>query len=265
MSDWREANRAFWDERVPIHVGSDFYDVEGFLAGESALRPFEPDELGDVAGATLLHTQCHFGLDTLSWARRGARVTGLDFSAPAIDAARDVAARAGLEAEFVQADVLDAPRALGGRRFDVVYTGLGAIIWLPDLARWAETMAALVAPGGRFYLVEFHPITDVFADDDLTVTRSYFAPGELVIDEAGTYTDPQATTLHNRTVEWQHGLGDVVSALIGAGLRVELLREHDDTAFARWPFLVRDGRTWRMPDGMPSLPLMYSLRASAPA
>jgi hypothetical protein len=165
----------------------------------------------------------------------------------------------------VQADVLDAPRALGGRRFDVVYTGMGAIIWLPDLARWAETMAALVAPGGRFYLVEFHPITDVFADDDLTVTRSYFAPGELVIDEAGTYADPDAATVHNRTVEWQHGLGDVVSALIGAGLRVELLREHDATAFARWPFLVRDGRTWRMPDGMPSLPLMYSLRASAPA
>ena len=133
--EWLALNRALWDERVPIHVASSFYDVDAFLAGGSTLRPFEVEEVGAVAGLTLLHAQCHFGLDTLSWARRGARVTGLDFSEPAIAAARKLAADAGLEAEFVASDVYEAAGALGGRRFDVVYTGLGALNWLPDVAR----------------------------------------------------------------------------------------------------------------------------------
>jgi SAM-dependent methyltransferase len=265
VTDWRETNRRLWDERVPIHVDSEFYDVEGFLAGASTLRPFEVREVGDVAGATLVHPQCHFGLDTLSWARRGAQVTGLDFSAPAIEAARDLAGRASLDAEFVHADLYDAPEALGGRRFNVVYTGLGAIIWLPDIERWARTMAALLAPGGRFYLTEFHPVTDIFADEDLSVAHPYFIEGAVTYEEPGTYADLAAPTEHNRSVEWHHGLGEVVSALIAAGLRIEMLREHDHTLFPRWPFLVRHGAVWRLPEGTPSLPLMFSVRATLPA
>jgi SAM-dependent methyltransferase len=220
---WREVNRALWDERVPIHTAGEFYDVPGFLAGGSRLLPFELEELGEVEGATLVHPQCHFGLDTLSWARRGARVTGLDFSAPAIEAARKIAARAQIEAEFVQADAYEASSALGGRRFDVVYTGRGAINWLPDIDRWAEVMASLLAPGGRFYMSELHPFTDVFADEQLSVERSYFERGPWLWDEPGTYADPTAQTTHNRTVEWVHGIGDVVSALARAGPAVELL------------------------------------------
>jgi SAM-dependent methyltransferase len=260
--DWIAINKAMWDERVPIHVASEFYDVEGFLAGDSTLRQFELDELGGVDGLTLVHPQCHFGLDTLSWARRGARVTGLDFSAPAIAAARDLAARAGIEAEFVHANVYDAPAVLAGRRFDLVYTGLGAINWLPDVDRWARTMARLLAPGGRFYLAEFHPFTDVFADDDLTLALSYFERGALHYDEPGTYADLDAQTTHNRSVEWQHTMGEVVSAVAGAGLRIELLHEHDYTLFPRWPCLERSaGGIYRFPAGTPALPLMYSLRA----
>ena len=141
-----ELNRAWWDERVPIDVASEFYDVEGFRAGGSSLRPFEVEEVGDVADRSLLHLQCHFGLDTLSWARRGARVSGLDFSQPAIEAARALAADTGLDAEFSVADVYDAPAVLGGRRFDVVYTGIGAINWLPDMERWARVVAELLEP-----------------------------------------------------------------------------------------------------------------------
>jgi SAM-dependent methyltransferase len=259
--DWAATNRAMWDERVPIHVGSDFYDVEGFLAGTTTLRPFELEELGDVAGRTLVHPQCHFGLDTLSWSRRGARVTGLDFSAPAVDAARDVAARAGLDAEFVQADVYDAVQALGGRRFDVVYTGLGAINWLPDIERWASVMASLAAPGGFLYLAEFHPFSHVFGDDDLTVEYSYFHDEPFDFPSSGAYADPTARTVHNRTFEWNHGIGAVVSALIGAGFELEFLHEHDSTLFARWPFLRGERGAFRMPEGLPSLPLLYSLRA----
>jgi SAM-dependent methyltransferase len=264
--DWAATNRAMWDERVPIHVGSDFYDVDGFLAGATTLRPFELEELGDVAGRTLVHPQCHLGLDTLSWARRGARVTGLDFSAPAVDAARDVAARAGLDADFVQADVHDAVQALGGRRFDVVYTGLGAINWLPDIERWAQVMVELLEPGGTFYLAEFHPFSWVFGDDDRSVDASYFSDGPLVFDDPpGTYADLAAPTHHNRSIEWNHGLGETVSALISAGLWIELLHEHDYTLFPRWPDLqVSERHFYRLPDGEPSLPLMYSLRATLP-
>jgi 2-polyprenyl-3-methyl-5-hydroxy-6-metoxy-1,4-benzoquinol methylase len=256
-----ELNRTWWDERVPIHVASDFYDVDGFKAGATALRPFELEEVGDVSGRSLLHLQCHFGLDTLSWARLGARVTGLDFSGPAVATARSLAADTGLDAEFVVADVHDAPAALGGRRFEIVYTGIGALNWLPDLRRWAQVVAQLVEPGGFLYLSEFHPVETVFAEDDLTVEYDYFQREPFLLDEPGTYADPTARTTQDRTEEWQHPLGEVVSAVIDAGLQVELLHEHDFTLVLRWPFLEERGGGYRMPAGRPRVPLMYSVRA----
>jgi SAM-dependent methyltransferase len=267
VSEWRDTNRTWWDERVPLHVSSSLYDVEGFLAGGSKLFDFVVEEVGDVAGATLVHPQCHFGLDTLSWARRGATVTGLDFSQPAVAAARDLAARAGIDdAEFVQGDVYEAPALLGGRRFDVVFTGMGALNWLPDVERWARVMAALLRPGGRFSIAEAHPFANVFAEDSLTVVNPYFEPeGFVWEDDGGSYAAPGAATEHNRTIEWSHGIGAVVSALTAAGLRIEWLHEHPFTFVAGWPFLVRDGRVHRLPDDVPALPLMYSLLATAPA
>jgi SAM-dependent methyltransferase len=256
-----ELNRTWWDERVALHVASDFYDVDSFTAGRVTLQPFELEEVGDVAGRSLLHLQCHFGLDTLSWARRGARVTGLDFSAPAVEAAARLASGAGLDADFVAGDVYDAPAVLAGRRFDVVYTGLGAIGWLPDIERWAQVVAELVAPGGFFYLSEFHPITWVLGDD-MSIERDYFDRGPHGFDYPGTYADEQAETVNNRTEEYQHTLGDVVSAVIAAGLTIEFLHEHDYTLFGAWPVLERqeEGR-YRFPAGRPRLPLMYSMRA----
>jgi SAM-dependent methyltransferase len=263
VSDWRETNRANWDERVPIHVASEFYDVASFKAGQERLRPFEISEVGDVTGKDLVHLQCHFGIDTLSWARRGARVAGLDFSGPAIREARRLAAELGLDATFVCSDVYEAPRALDGRRFDIVYTGLGALNWLPDIRSWAGIVATLLRPGGFLYLAEFHPFSWVFGDENLTAVHDYFHGEEpQVWDEPGTYADPDAETVHNRTYEWNHPLGEVLSAVIGAGLVLESLREHDYTLFSRWPFLEKHGSgTYRLPEGMPTLPLMYSLRA----
>jgi SAM-dependent methyltransferase len=265
--EWFEANRAFWDERVPIHVGSDFYRVRQFLEGEEQLRDFELAELGDrVGGRTLFHPQCHFGQDTLSWARHGATVTGLDFSAPAVDAARQLAIDAGIDAEFVCAPVYDAVDALGGRTFDVVYTGLGAICWLPDLERWASVMAALCRPGGTFYLAEFHPfaytLDEQATEPELRVRHDYF--GKVWHDDTeggGTYADLTAVTEHDETWERMWTIGEVVSAVADAGFRIELLHEHEGTLFQLLPFLEqRDGR-YRLPDGMPSMPMMYSLRA----
>ncbi|RKN24197.1 class I SAM-dependent methyltransferase [Micromonospora musae] len=227
-TDWRTANRANWDERVPIHVAGSFYDLPGFVAGRNTLRDFEVAEVGEVAGKELLHLQCHIGLDTLSWARRGAIVTGLDFSAPAVEVAEGLAAQIGVTtARFVTADVYDAVQALNGRTFDIVYTGFGALCWLPDIARWAQTAADLVAPGGFLYLAEFHPFTDVLAEDGRTVEGDYFQRDPIVVDAPGTYADPNAPITAGLTVEFLHGVGDVVSALAAAGLHLEFLHEHN--------------------------------------
>lgn len=258
----REANRQMWDERVPIHLKSDFYDVPGFLAGTSHLRDFEREELGDVRGKSLAHLQCHFGLDTLSWAREGAHVVGLDFSEPAIVAARGLADQLELNAEFVVGDVYRAPDVLG-RRFQIVYTGLGAISWLPDLDRWAAVVAGLLEPGGVFYMPEFHPFTEVFADNDFSIRHHYFDQGVPFVDEeGGTYTDPDAETVHNEDYSWTHPVSAVITSLIGAGLHLELFHEHEYTLFRRFEGLEHhpEDRTYRFPESHPRLPLMYSIR-----
>ncbi|MGP3917181.1 class I SAM-dependent methyltransferase [Nonomuraea sp. 10N515B] len=263
--DYLTTNRANWNARVPIHVASDFYDVEGFKAsGRSVLRPFEVAEVGDVSGRRLAHLQCHLGLDTLSWARLGAEVTGLDFSSDAIHHARRIAAEGGIRARFVTADVYDAAEALG-ETYDIVYTGIGALVWLPDLTRWAETVAALLNPDGFLYLAEFHPFADILDDETGTkVTHDYFASGPHVWDEPYTYTGGELSE-HRTSVQFQHGLGEVVSAVAAAGLRVEFVHEHDHTLFRRYATLSNDGTGYRLPEGAPKIPLMYSLRAAAPA
>jgi SAM-dependent methyltransferase len=262
--DWRELNRAMWDERVPLHVESGLYDVAGFKKGKSSLRAFEEEELGAVSGKELVHLQCHIGLDTISWARKGARVVGLDFSEPAIDVARRLAAETEVEAEFVCADLYAAPEALG-RRFDVVYTGIGALCWLPDITKWARVVSELMKPGATLYLVEVHPLTDAMADATLDFEYDYFHdPAGHVFEESGSYAAPLARTRHNRSIAWRHPIGDVVTALAARGLRVESLREHDFTVFLRWPFLEeRADGTFHLPPNMKRLPLLYSLKACA--
>jgi SAM-dependent methyltransferase len=265
-TEWFEANRANWDERVPIHVASTFYDVAGFLEGRNSLQPFERDEVGDVSGLRLLHLQCHFGMDTLSWARLGAHVTGLDFSEPAIDQARGLAAQAGIEARFVCANVYDAGDVLAGEQFDLVYAGVGSLVWLPDAARWARVAASLLAPGGRLYLADGHPLSEVLADDSLVVENSYFGREPQVWDSQGTYTDGSTDTVHNRTYQWAHPISEVISGVLDAGLRLDFFHERDFSLFRRWPFMEfhpEDG-TYRMPAGMPSIPTMYSLGATKP-
>lgn len=263
VDDWWRLNHAWWDERAPIHVASKFYDVDGFIAGRCTLAPFEPVEVGEVRDKSLVHLQCHFGLDTLSWARRGANVTGLDFSRSAIDAAAELAERIGVKARFVCADVYDAVAALR-QTFDVVYTGHGALIWLPDLARWASVVSQLLKPGGRFYLSEFHPIVDTMAGDRFEIEGCYFhEQAGIVWDEpGGSYADPHAVTKNNRTIEFRHPLSDVWQALHDAGLRIDLFRERDFTLFPRWPFLEKypDG-SYRLPHDKPRFPLLYALRA----
>lgn len=275
-----ELNRAWWDGVVPVHEASRGYDRDGFLRGEKALCPVELAELGLlVAGKTLLHLQCHFGIDTLNWARLGATVTGLDFSAPAIEAAQRLSAESGIPGRFVCANVYDAATALGGERFDVVYTGIGALCWLPDVRAWAAVVAACVAPGGVFYLYEGHPMLwslDHERDDGaLAVRFPYFERPEPTISETdGTYVDgPKLPP--RRNCEWNHGVGEIVSALIEAGFAIEFVHEHREVPWQALPSMEPVGpgavgadgryqskRMWRLPEAQRDLaPLMLSIRA----
>ncbi len=248
--DWLAINRAYWDERVPIHRQGRFYDVDGFKAGRSTLTRQEVADLAPVSGKTLLHLQCHFGLDTLSWARLGATVVGLDFSRPAIEAARALGAEAGIAAEFVEGNVYDAPLLLLGRSFDVVYTGIGALMWLPDIKAWAEVVAQLLVPGGELYLLEFHPTQWMLSETDpLKIVDGYFtAESGFAVTLPGSYADRAAATRANETRQWNHGLGAVVTALVAAGPTIQSLSESPDCVLQWWPVLERrETGLFRMP------------------
>lgn len=280
-----EANRAWWDHVVPIHEASRGYDREGFLRGEKPLCPVELEELGPlVEGRSLLHLQCHFGMDTLNWARLGARVTGLDFAPQAIEAARRLSEESGVPGRFVEANVYDAPAALEGERFDLVYTGIGALIWLPDIEEWARVVADCLAEGGRLYVYEAHPVLLSLAINEseshaLEVVSPYFErPEPWANDEPTTYVDGPPLEV-TRSYEWNHGLGEIVTALIEAGLAIEFLHEHREVPWQALPWLefvgdgprgadgrYQSGRMWRLPEVQRDLvPLMYSLMARRPA
>ena len=263
-SSWRELNRAMWDAKTPLHVASAFYDVAGFKAGRSELRRHEIADLGDVTGKQLVHLQCHFGMDSLSWARLGARVTGVDFSEPAVRAARGLARDIGIEARFVTADVYDAVAAVGPRRFDIVYTGVGALCWLPDIERWARVVHDLLCPGGELYLFEFHPVKwmiEAAAPSAVEIRDGYFTPPDGYREAGGvTYADASAASAV--TVQWNHPLGEVVTALARVGLRIESLRELDRDVLRQWDVMqAADDGMYAMPPDRPSLPLTYVLRA----
>ena len=273
MNDAIRANRDVWDAWTGVHTASEFYDVASFRDGRRPVRlsDYERDEVGPVAGRSLLHLQCHFGLDTLSWARLGADVTGADFSEKAVDAARALAADIGVPATFVVSNLYDLPDVLEGE-FDVVYTSKGVLGWLPDIAGWARVAAHFVKPGGIFYITEIHPVAQVFEDEgvapgELRLAYPYWSHEEpITFDVHGSYAAPDAIP-GSGLVEhsWDHSLGEIVTALIDAGLRIDFLHEFD---FCEWKldFLVdADQRRFRLPaDSRGQLPLFFSIRATKP-
>jgi len=267
------SNRDVWDAWTKIHVTSSFYDVASFRKGGARpirLADYEREEVGNVEGRSLLHLQCHFGLDTLSWARLGATVTGVDFSERAVAEARKLAADIGLAATFIASNVYSLPDVLD-ERFDIVYTSGGVLGWLPDIAGWARVAAHFIRPGGFFYITEIHPVAQAFAIEnvapgELRLAYPYWSHAEPITSEVqGSYADPTAPTEGLVEFGWNHSLGEIVTALVDAGLRLELLHEFD---FVPWPmeFLVEgaDGR-WRLPEGSKGgLPLFFSLKATRP-
>jgi SAM-dependent methyltransferase len=273
VTDFRDDNRASWDERVPAHVASAFYEVPRFHAEPDYLSDvvqFDRPLLGDIAGLRGAHLQCHIGTDTVSLARLGASMTGLDFSGPAVAAATELATATGVDARFVQADVYTAADVLGAGAFDLVYTGVGALCWLPDIRRWAGVVAALLRPGGRLFIRDGHPVlwTIEDRDDDLLVVKySYFEqPEPFTWTEGGTYVDTDVVFEHNVSHEWNHGIGEIVTALLDAGLALTGLAEHDSAPWNPLPGKTERiaGNEWRLADNPARLPLTFTIQAVKP-
>jgi SAM-dependent methyltransferase len=267
-------NLAQWDERAPAHAGSPDYHVADFVSDPDYLSDvvrFDLPLLGEVSGLRGVHLQCHIGTDTVSLARLGARMTGLDFSPAAIEQARGLSQRCGTPVEFVVAEVHDAPAVLGAGRYDLVFTGIGALCWLPDIRRWAGVVADLLAPGGRLFLREGHPMLWALADPDdsglLRLEHPYFEhPDPLVWDDGGTYVATDVAFQHTASYEWNHGLGEIVTALLERGLELTGLVEHTSIPWDGLPGLMVDagGGEYRLADRPDRLAASYTLQARRP-
>jgi len=271
VDDYAAVNRANWDERVPAHAASPDYSVDKFIADPEFLSEvvrFDLPLLGDISGQRGVHLQCHIGTDTISLARLGASMTGVDFSGPAVRQARALAGQTGADATFVESDVYEAAEAVGHSGFDFVFTGIGALCWLPSVSRWAQVVADLLRPGGRLFIREGHPMLWTLQngrDDDLLVVQYPYFEREvpMTFDEEGTYVTTDVVFEHNVTHEWNHGLGEIVTALLDAGMAITGLTEHDSVPWEALPGQMEQiGRDeWRLTDRPWRLAHSYTLEA----
>ena len=253
--DYLEVNKDTWDKRTEIHVESEFYNVDGFLNGDNTLNQIEISEIGNVEGKSLLHLQCHFGLDTLGWARLGATVTGVDLSSTAIEQAQALAMASQLDANFICSDVYSF-KEKSSEQFDIVFTSYGVICWLPCLDEWAQLIADKLKVGGTFYMAEFHPVFDIVSG------YSYFAKDEPDIEEETTYSE-NAGDETSKVVLWPHPISEVLNALLKAGLRIEHFNEFDYSPYNCFEGLVEEetGKYVMRREGQ-SVPLVYSVKAT---
>lgn len=274
-ADAMEANRRNWNARVPVHTGPDGYDLDFMLDDPEAICEvvaFDVERLGDLTGLDVVHLQCHIGPDTISLARLGANVTGLDLAEDAIEAARDLARRCEADVRFVEANVYDAVDALGAT-YDLVYTGIGALNWLPDMRRWAEVVAALLRPGGRLHLFEGHPvgwcISDDSSADDIRLEYPYFRPDQPLRFEESTSYLGSGTVAEPVSYEWAHPLSEVIQGVLDAGLEVTRFEEHRVVPWRQFPWFEHVPGTYdwsQLPEAQRDIvPLTYTLQARKPA
>ncbi|WP_299584110.1 class I SAM-dependent methyltransferase [uncultured Sunxiuqinia sp.] len=259
--DYIAINRESWNNKTATHLQSDFYDLKGFLAGKTSLKSIELELLGDVRGKSILHLQCHFGQDSLSLGRMGARVTGVDLSDRAIEQARQLAEKTQIEAKFICCDLYDLPRHLD-EKFDVVFTSYGTIGWLPDLDRWARLIASYLKPNGQFIFAEFHPVVWMFDDQFRQIAYNYFNSGAIVETESGTYADRDAP-ISQEFVCWNHSLGEVITSLIENKLVLNTFNEFDYSPYNCFNnTLEAEPGKFRIQHLGNKLPMVYALKAS---
>ncbi len=255
-----DANREAWNLRTGVHKTSEFYGVEAWKQGGLSLTPIELGEVGDVTGKSLLHLQCHFGQDTLSWARLGARVTGCDLSENAVDYARQLSAELNLPAQFVCCNVYDLPQHLEGS-FDIVFTSYGTIGWLPELGPWAAVVDHFLKPGGFFYIADFHPVIWMFDEQMEKLKYPYHNAGVIETEQTGTYADRYAGIAY-KEFGWNHSLSEIVNSLTVRGLRIEFLNEYPYSPYDCFDKTVKgaDGN-YRIRGLEDLIPMVYSIKA----
>jgi ubiquinone/menaquinone biosynthesis C-methylase UbiE len=255
-----KSNKELWNKKTAFHKDSAFYDLAKFKKGRNVLNDIELKGLGDVTGKSILHLQCHFGLDSMSWSRLGAQVTGVDFSDVAIDTAREICLDLQLDTKFICCDVYDLQKHLE-EKFDIVFASYGVIGWLPDLNKWAEIISQFLKSGGIFYLVEFHPVVWMFDDEFTKMVYSYFNKGVLTIEQEGTYADPSADIKHLE-YSWNHSLSEVVNALTSHGLSIQSLNEYDYSPYNCFANTIENGKGGFYIKGYEEvLPMVYSIKA----
>jgi 2-polyprenyl-3-methyl-5-hydroxy-6-metoxy-1,4-benzoquinol methylase len=257
--NYLEINKALWESRTAVHIKSEFYDHDGFKKGRSSINEVELGLLGDLKGKSVIHLQCHFGQDTLSMARMGAKATGIDLSEEAMQIAQETNAELGLEARFICANVYDIVEELIGTA-DMVFSSFGAICWLPDMTHWAKVIAAYLKPGGHFVFAEFHPALWMFDDSFKELKYSYFNREEIVEMENGTYTDA-AADIHMESVTWNHDLGEVLQALLSDGLDLRFFQEYDYSPYNCFQNTVESSPgKYQIRSMEGKLPMMYALK-----
>ena len=262
MEEYLKVNRDMWNHWAEAHVNSAFYDNESFKKGRNSLNDIELKHLGDISGKDLLHLQCHFGQDTLSLARMGAKVTGLDLSDVAIETARNLATELGIEADFICANVLEMGKHLD-RQFDIIFNTYGIVGWHPDLLPWAQGIADHLKPGGEFHLTEFHPVVWMYNEDFTQVTYGYFNTGEIIEEAEGSYAAPDLKGMKTN-YSWNQTLSDVISALLAAGLQLTLLEEYDYSPYPIFNESVQGEKGYQIKGLEGKLPLVYSIVAQKP-
>ena len=271
MDEYAFVNRANWEARVPLHVASEGYGLQRFIDDPTFLSgvvTFDRPRLGDITDKDVVHLQCHIGTDTLSLARLGARVTGLDFSPSALAAARQLAADCQQPVRYVESELYNAPAALGGSRFDIVYTGIGALCWLPDIKRWASVVASLLRPGGRLFIREGHPMLWALGDERpdglVTLEYPYFEGPGITFVEKQTYVDHDGELAEPESIGFNHGIGEILTALMRAGMSITAFEEHDSVpwqAIGGDTMVVGDLGEWRLRDRPERLAATYTLQA----
>jgi len=254
-------NLEAWNRRLEYHLASDFYGMDAFLNGKNSIPEIDLALLGEMGGLNVLHLQCHFGQDSLSLARMGARVSGVDFSQPAIDKARQLAEQLGLEAQFHCCDVRDTLQRIARNSFDLVYTSYGTIGWLPELESWAQVIAGALKPGGRLVFVEFHPVLWMFDNELSGIRYAYHNDGPIIEEESGTYADPEAP-ISTTTTTWNHSLSEVIGVLLRAGLELKQLEELNFSPYRIFPDMIENhpGR-YQIKAYQHRLPMVYALTA----
>jgi SAM-dependent methyltransferase len=256
-----DINKESWNKRTDVHMESEFYNQEGFLKGNSSLNNIELGLLGDIKGKSILHLQCHFGQDTISLSMLGADVTGADLSDRSIEKAREVAAQMNSGASFICCDIYDLPQHLD-KKFDIVFTSYGTIIWLPDLNKWAELISTYLKPGGKLVFVDFHPLVLMFDDNFEKIGYNYFNTGPIVETESGTYTDRNAD-IKQQYVTWNHNMGEVINALISNGLEINSLDEFDHSPYNCFNGLTEyEPKKFRIKHMEHRIPMVYAIVAS---